>query len=104
MTEKTDTTFFERADAHIALSNEQLRTTEGARVAASTVFGAARFNAWMCANMNGSAERMKQRRDEAERVFLDEYRRMFLENYDDYVANWDRYNSAGGSTVTRPKI
>jgi len=104
MAEQTDPTFFERADAHIALSNEQLRSKEGARVAASTVFAAARFNAWMCANMNGTAERMKARRDEAEKVFLDEYRRMFLDNYDDYVTNWDRYNANGSSVVTRDKL
>lgn len=103
MTEQTDPTFFERADAHIALSNEQLRTKEGARVATSTVFAAARFNAWMCANMNPSAKRMSERRDEAEKVFLDEYRRMFLENYDDYVNNWDRYSAGGPSVVTRDK-
>ena len=93
MAEQQDPTFFERADAHIALSNEQLRTKEGPRVAASTAFAAARFNAWMCANINGTPERMAARRDEAEKGFVEEYRRMFLDSYDDYTNNWNRYKS-----------
>lgn len=104
MAEQQDPTFFERADAHIGLSNEQLKIAEGARVAASTAFAAARFNAWMCANMNPSAERMAERREEAERIFTDEYRRMFLENYDDYINNWNRYNTGAPGVVTRDKI
>ncbi len=101
MAENPDPTFYERVDAHINLSNTQLSAADGPRVAASTVFAGARFNSWMCANMNTSAEQMKSRRDEAERIFVDEYRRMFLENYDDYVQNWGRYHADAPSVVTR---
>ncbi|HTM80809.1 DUF3144 domain-containing protein [Asticcacaulis sp.] len=91
--QKPDTDFFKRVDEHIALSNEQLKTMEGARVAMSGTFAAARFSAWMCANYDGSGERMKQRKDEAMRIFTEEFRRMFEESYDDYTNNYSRYKA-----------
>jgi len=90
---QTDATFFQRVDEHIALSNEQLKTMEGARVAMSGTFAAARFSAWMCANFDGSGERMQQRKEEALRLFTEEFRRMFEESYDDYANNYSRYKA-----------
>lgn len=88
-----DTAFFKRVDEHIALSNEQLKTMDGGRVAMSNTFAAARFSAWMCANHDGSGERMKQRKEEALRIFTEEFRRMFEESYDDYANNYSRYKA-----------
>ena len=42
-----DDKFFERADAHIHLSNDQLKDIEHGRVSASMMFALARFNAWV---------------------------------------------------------
>ena len=91
--QKPDTDFFKRVDAHIALSNEQLKTIDGGRVAMSGTFAAARFSAWMCANLDASGERMKERKEEAMRVFTEEFRRMFEESYDDYANNYSRYKA-----------
>ncbi|WP_303829540.1 DUF3144 domain-containing protein [Asticcacaulis taihuensis] len=87
----TDPDFLKRVDDHIALSNEHIEGANGARVAMSGTFAAARFTAWMCANSDGSGERMKARREEAVRIFTDEFRRMFEESFDDFANNFERY-------------
>ncbi len=86
-----DTNFYPRADAVINLVNEQARTAPADRAVMSATFAAARLNAWMCANMCGTGDEMAGRRAEAERIFGDEFRKMFLEHYDDYIANFDAY-------------
>ena len=104
MAEQTDSTFFERADAHIALSNEQLKLASQDRISASTNFGAARFSAWVCANLSGTVENMQTNRERAIESLTDEFRRMFIENYDDYINNWNRYNVSSPTVITRDKI
>lgn len=42
-----DTKFFERADAHIHLSNAQLADINPDKVSASMMYATARFNAYM---------------------------------------------------------
>ncbi len=96
MADQDDPTFFERADACIALGNEQTRTTPGPRVAASMTFGVTRFNAWLCANMYGSAEVMKAQRDGAIRQLTEHYNRMLQDSFDDFIANYDKYNGKNG--------
>ena len=46
MADATDLTFYDRADAHIELSNQQLQAHENlGQVSASMMFGTTRFNA-----------------------------------------------------------
>ncbi len=48
MADATDHAFYDRADAHIELSNEQLKTYGNlGEISASMLFGTSRFNAWI---------------------------------------------------------
>ena len=91
MPSDADDAFFERADAHIKLSNDQLSEGTLGKVSASTLYGASRFNAWVVASGFGSGSEMEQGKPEALKYFVDEYTKMLEENIDDYIANFDEY-------------
>ncbi len=88
---KTDDKFFERADAHINLSNEQLTDTSNGKVSASMMYSTARFNAWLSACGFYNAQEMKDAREETVNYFVNEYKKMLEENLDDYIKNYDEY-------------
>lgn len=53
----TDPTFFDRADAHIRLANEQLGDISRGKASASMMYATARFNAWVSARgFNASSD------------------------------------------------
>lgn len=87
-----DDEFYERADAHIHLSNDQTTKDIGrGKVSASFMFGLARFNAYISATGCNSKEEMISDKEEAIEYFVSEYRKMFEENYDDYIENYEKY-------------
>ena len=86
-----DDKFYDRADAHIHLSNDQLKEIGSGKVSASMMYATARFNAWLTACGFESAESMKEMRAENIEYFVTEYRKMLEENLDDYINNFDRY-------------
>ena len=86
-----DDKFYERADAHIHLSNDQLENIDRARASASMMYTTARFNAWVSARGCRSKEEMVASREETINYFLDEYRLMLEENFDDYVEHYAEY-------------
>lgn len=86
-----DDTFFDRADAHIFLSNDQLQSVSKGKVSASTLYGTARFNAWLSATGWNNAEEMKNAKDETLEYFVTEYRKMLEENLNDYIENFETY-------------
>ncbi len=88
-----DRTFFERADAHISLANAQTANIPAPRVSASITFATARFNAWLCANMYGSAAEMQAKRDDAIRQLTEHYNKMLGDSFDDFIQNYDRYKN-----------
>ena len=92
--EETDSKFYERADAHIHLSNQQLGEVSGGRVSASMMYSAARFNAWFNASGCHSSEEMAAAKNETMEYFSTQYRKALEENLDDYIANFDQYMSA----------
>ena len=94
-----DNAFYERADDHIRLSNDQMKTAQGPSVGASMTFGSARFNTWLCANQYGTKDEMARRRDEAIRMLTDHYAEQLRTNFDDYIENFDKYVRPG--VVTR---
>jgi len=96
MTDKTDEQFFSRADEHISLSNQQVKTATKGEASASMLFATARFNAWVSACGCDSGNELSDVRDEAIEYFTSEYRRMLEENLDEYIANFDRYMAAPG--------
>ena len=44
-----DNKFYERADEHINLSNEQLKLESSGKVSASMMYSVSRFNSWVSA-------------------------------------------------------
>ncbi|MDR3159170.1 MAG: DUF3144 domain-containing protein [Zoogloeaceae bacterium] len=87
-----DDNFYDRADAHIHLSNSQI--TEAAakgKVSASMMYATARFNSWVSACGWNSAEEMASAKEETVEYFVTEYRKMLDENMDDYIHNFQPY-------------
>lgn len=91
MATNDDDLFFERADAHIRLSNEQLSNADRSEVSASMMFATTRYNAWVIAGRVKSGPEMKQSREEMINYFMTQYRLMLEENMDDYIKNFDSY-------------
>ena len=96
MSDTVDDAFFERADAHIRLSNEQLKDASRSKVSASMMFATARFNAWVIAGGAQSVEEMSKSRDETIRYFVEQYKLMLEENVNDYIKNFENYMKASG--------
>ncbi len=86
-----DDKFYERADAHINLSNEQLKEIGSGKVAESMMFSLARFNSWISAGGYKSGEEMVEERDVIIQYFTTQYIKMLGENLDDYIENFDKY-------------
>lgn len=87
-----DEQFFDRADAHIHLSNSQISEQVGrGKVSASFMYAIARFNAWVSACGWSSGEEMAAAKKETIEYFVNEYRKMLEENMDDYISQFDRY-------------
>jgi hypothetical protein len=90
-TDELDPGFFDRADAHIRLANEQSKKDDPAVVSASFMYGLARFHAWLTAASYKSKEEMQQRKVETMTYFMQQYKAMLEENWTDYIDNFDSY-------------
>ncbi|WP_322028183.1 DUF3144 domain-containing protein [Burkholderia sp. BCC1977] len=91
-----DEEFYNRADAHINLSNEQLKMVDGrGKVSSSMMYATARFNAWVSACGHASGEDMREMREETIQYFCDEYRKALELHFDDYAENFERYMREG---------
>ena len=90
--QEVDDEFYERADAHIHLSNDQIseRTTFG-KVSASNMYATARFNAWCSACGWNNDKEMAASKQETLDYFVAEYRKMLEENLDNYIDNFESY-------------
>jgi len=86
-----DDKFFDRADAHINLSNEQLSNSTKGKVSASMMYSVARFNSWVSACEFNNAKEMKEVKEETIKYFVAEYEKMLKENLEDYIRNFDKY-------------
>jgi hypothetical protein len=92
MPKNTDDGFYDRADAHIHLSNDQLAGVDSrGKVSASMLYGTARFNAWLSALGFSSGEQMAAAREETLAYFSEQYRLMLEENLDDYIEHFAKY-------------
>lgn len=92
MATQFDDAFYERADAHINMSNEQLN--KGApheMVNASMLFASARFCAWLSARGFGTGEAMAAGKQEIADYFVDGFRQMLEGNLEAYIKNFDLY-------------
>ena len=86
-----DDKFYDRADAHINLSNEQLKDIGLVKVNDSMMYALVRFNSWVSASGFDSAKEMSASRDEIIDYFSIQYRKMLEENLDNYIANFDKF-------------
>lgn len=91
MTEDTDEKFYNRADAHIRLANDQLADVARGKVSGSLMFAAARYNAWVCATDLQSSALLNSRKAELMEFFMTQYKSMLEHNFDNYIANFDDY-------------
>ena len=91
MVQDVDDNFFDRADEHIHLSNDQIEQISSGKVSASMMYATARFNAWVTACGSSDGEQMKDARNDTLEYFVTEFRKMLEENLDDYIENFDRY-------------
>ncbi len=90
--QEVDDEFYERADAHIHLSNSQISEEIGTgKVSASFMYSVARFNAWVSASGWHNGNEMAEAKEETVEYFVAEYRKMLEENMDDYISNFERY-------------
>jgi hypothetical protein len=90
--EDQDKTFYERADAHIHLANNQVSDEIGrGMVSASFMYAVARYNAYVSACGYESKEQMVEKKQDIIEYFSTEYRKMLEENLDDYINNFDSY-------------
>ncbi|MFC6335560.1 DUF3144 domain-containing protein [Pseudomonas sp. CCM 7891] len=95
MADTTDQAFYDRADAHINLSNEQLKTFESlGQVSASMMFGTTRFNAWVSACGFKTGAEMAAAREALLKYFCEQYRMMLEDNLDDHINNFGHYMRA----------
>jgi len=84
--------FYERADAHIHLSNDQISKEIGmGKVSASNMYATARFNAWVSACGWNSGKEMAEAKQETLEYFVNEYSKMLEESLDDYIDNFESY-------------
>ncbi len=93
MTEDADDRFYNRADAVIALVNEQMEEVDRGKVSASLMFATARFSAFVGASNAPSANDLASGKEEIIAYFVEEYRKMLGENLDDYIANFEKYTA-----------
>jgi hypothetical protein len=82
--------FLKRADALIALANEQLNQdlTQG-EISASFMYGSARFSAWMAATSFETSEDMKAEKAKIVEYFMQEYKLALEEHLDNHIQNFD---------------
>ena len=90
-TDDSEALFFNRADAHIFLANDQLDTMHKEGVAASMLYASARFTAWLVANSFATSALMQESKSGALDFFTERFREMLTQNMDDYIANFEHY-------------
>lgn len=89
MSEKTNE-FLKRADAQIALANEQItKDLTLGEVSASFMYGSARFSTWMAAASFETAEDMSTAKADVIEYFVKEYKLSLEEHINNHIAVYD---------------
>ena len=89
--QKVDDKFWDRADEIIHLANKQCDSNHSGKVSSSTLYAAARFNSFIVASTSTSQSDLIETKEEAIKYFTDQYKKMFTENIDDYIKNYEKY-------------
>jgi len=89
-----DQKFFEYIDAYIALANSHENNNKGAPqlVGASLLFAAARYNIFLVARAQGDKETYNGKKEEAKSYFMDQFSKMFDDNWADYAQHFEQYS------------
>jgi hypothetical protein len=95
-TGQLDDKFYDRADAHIHLANDQADAVKHELVNASLMFASARFSAFVSARGFASGEAMQAKRAETIEYFVAGFRQMLEGNLDAYIKNFEAYVHADG--------
>lgn len=82
--QRQDDVFWERANAMIGLANEQAAVERIPLVAKSFLYAAARFNAFDYWSLFDDADSFNQSKDEAILQYVDQFKEMLIENFDDH--------------------
>ncbi|MEI9906354.1 MAG: DUF3144 domain-containing protein [Asticcacaulis sp.] len=77
--------FLRRAADYIDVCNAQAAEVPGEKVAMSALYGVSRYCAHLCRARQQSPAAMADQRDEAIRMFSEEFTRMFSNWYDHYT-------------------
>ena len=85
-----DKEFFDRADELINIANKQCDNAAIGKVSSSLLFAAARFNAFIVASSAKDLEGLKEDKMEAIKYFKEQYEKVFIENMDEYIKNYDK--------------
>lgn len=84
-----DKEFYELADAHIALANTRMGKVKPAKVSATMLFAAARFNAFVISTSAENKAQMLLDKESAIAYFMQEYEKNLRENIDEHLARHD---------------
>ena len=99
-----DEKFYKRADAHIALANSHIDTKIAPGDASNSfMYAASRFNAWVTASSFKNGEDMKKEKQEVLDFFVNQYKLMLEENFDNYAENYNQYMGVSKKMVKKGK-
>ena len=84
-------TFYELADAHIALANEHNQKADPGTVSATFLYAAARFNIFLVAANSASEDEFAGRKEDVMEYFVSEYKKMLEEHFVDYKEHFEKY-------------
>ena len=91
MSQEDERRFYDLAQEHLSVANEQLSDVSRGQVSASMMYACARFNAWVSASRRESARDLQGAYGETIEYFVAQYRKMLVKNLDDFVANFGEY-------------
>lgn len=83
--------FWNRVNTLIDTANDQCESADPSEVCASTMYAAARFNAFIVARTTGGPEHMQAEKERALAYFTEQFRAMMDENLDDFITNLGKY-------------
>jgi len=84
-----DKEFYELADAHIALCNTHMGKVKPAKVSASMLFAAARFNAFVIYASSENKAQFLLEKESAITYFMQEYEKYLRENVDEHLSRYE---------------
>jgi hypothetical protein len=96
MAKNLDSQFYDRADAYIALANEQANIIEQEKVSASMMYATARFNSFVSACRSSSAEDLAAGKEAIVEYFVKQFEMMLVDNLTDCISNYDKYVGRDG--------